>query len=310
MLSVILLSYNSSGRILKVHSDLTRLLRSEQIQFELIIIDDASEDNSYELAAKLEKDIPDVRAFQLSKNYTSFYAMYAGLGVCRGDCAIAIPDDEQLPYHVIIDAYKLWMGGKKIVIPHRIKRDDGLLNDFLANSYYRIINVLTDIKFPKGGADTFLIDREVIDIINSQVQPANTSIVAEVLRLGFDPVFLPFERGRGISSRTRWTYRQRLKLFGDTLFSNSSWPVKVIKTTGVIFVVMPAVIVLLYLINISGNSILIEKIPKWTVGTIIVSFFSGLILYSLGIIAEYVWRIYKEVKNRPGYIIKKKKGEN
>jgi len=311
MLSVILLSYYSSDRILKVHSVLSQLLGLNNIPFELIIIDDDSRDNSYELALNLENENTNVRAYQLSKNYTSFYAMFAGISVCKGDCAIPIPDDEQLPYKAVVEMYKLWKEGGKIIIPHRNNRKDGIINNIFASSYYCIINALSDIKFPKGGADTFLIDREVIDLINAKVHPVNTSIVAEVIRLGFNPVFYPYERGPGINDKTRWTNRQRIKLFKDTLFSNSSWPIRFIKTIGLCFTVISFAMIIFYCFNdISGKPLIfIEYIPQWASTAIIISFFSGLILFSLGIIAEYIWRIYEEVKNRPGYIIKKKEKE-
>ena len=311
LLSVILLSYNSSIRIKDVYDKVAQLLEDKEIPFELLIIDDGSEDNSYQIASDLEKVKSNVRAFQLSKNYTSFYAMFAGLSVCRGDCAIIIPDDEQLPYQVIVSAYQFWQEGNKIIIPQRTNRNDGIINDLFANSFYRIINFLSDVKFPKGGADTFLIDREIIEIINSRIHPIKTSIIAEILRLGFSPVFLPYERSSGINNRSRWTERQRINYFKDTLFSNSSCPIRVIKTMGFCFSGISFLAILIYIFKIiTGRPVIMESIPYWAPTAIIISFFSGLILYSLGIIAEYTWRIYEEVKNRPGYIIKNKEKED
>lgn len=311
MLSVILLSYYSSDRIVKVHSELSKLLGLNNIPFELIIIDDGSGDNSYEIALNLEKENSNVRVFQLSKNYTSFYAIYAGLSVCMGDCAIPVPDDEQLPYQTLVEMYRLWQEGKKIIIPHRANRKDGVFNNLFANSYYRIINVLSDVKFPTGGTDTFFIDREVIDIINTKIHPVNTSIMAEVIRLGFNPVFYPYERGHGINTKTRWTKRKRIKLIKDTLFSNSAFPIRLITRTGLCFTVISFAIIVYYCFNIiSDKSIWFDRLPQWTATTVVISFFSGLILFSLGIIAEYIWRIYEEVKNRPGFIIKKKDSED
>ena len=310
MLSVILLSYYSSNRIVKVYSELSKLLGLNNIPFELIIIDDGSGDNSYEIALNLEKENANVRAYQLSKNYTSFYAIYAGLSVCMGDCAIPIPDDEQLPYQSLVEMYRLWQEGNKIIIPHRYNRKDGVVNILFGDSYYRIFNALSEIKFPKGGADSFFIDREVINIINTKIHPVNTSIMVEVIRLGFNPVFYPYERRRGINAKTRWTKSKRLKLFKDTLFSNSTFPIRLITRTGLCFVVISFAIIIFYCFNIiSGKSIWFDRLPQWTSTAVIISFFSGLILFSLGIVTEYIWRIYEEVKNRPGFIIKKKDDE-
>ncbi len=308
MLSLILLSYFSGERITKAYENITELLSQEKIDFELIIIDDGSTDNSFEIAKQLESLNENVKSFQLSRNYTTNYAIFAGLSVCNGDCAMPIPDDEQQPYSTIVSMYRLWERGAKVIIPNRQSRNDGFLSDLFSKTYYKIINNLSDINFPPGGADMFFIDREVIDLINDRIHPINTSSVIEVLRLGFSPTFFPYDRVKGINSKSRWTFKKKIRLFKDTFFSSSSWPIKIITNLGLFFSVFAFGIMLFYsYIRLFGNPDFWGKIlPGWTSTIVIVSFFSGLILFSLGIIAEYIWRIYEEVKARPGYIIKKK----
>tara|TARA_R100000935_G_C2790924_1_gene145963 strand:+ start:27 stop:953 length:927 start_codon:yes stop_codon:yes gene_type:complete len=308
MLSLILLSYYSGDRITKAYQNITKLLNQEKIDFELIIIDDGSTDNSFEIAKQLEDLNDNVQAFQLSKNYTSHYAIFAGLSVCKGDCAIPIPDDEQQPYTSIVDMYRIWEKGAKVIIPYREKRDDGFLNDLLSSTYYKTINYLSDITFPQGGADMFFIDREVIDLLNNRIHPINTSSIIEVLRLGFSPTYYPYVRVKGINTKSRWTLKKKIRLFKDTFFSSSTWPIKIITNLGLFFSIFAFGIIVIYTyIKLFGNpNFWGTALPGWTSTIIIVSFFSGLILFSLGIIAEYIWRIYEEVKARPGYIIKKK----
>jgi polyisoprenyl-phosphate glycosyltransferase len=312
MLSIILLSYYSSLRIVKAYEKLSLIMSENQIPFELIIIDDGSLDDSYEIALDLEKNKPNVRAYQLSRNYSSHYSVFAGLSICEGDCVMPIPDDEQQPYSSIVEMYRIWESGEKVVIPFRAKRNDGFLNNTFANLYYGIINKLSDITFPKGGADSFLIDKELVDIINERIHPVNTSIFAEILRLGYNPVFFPFERMKGINQRSRWTLRKKIRLFKDTFFSSSTWPVKIITRMGIFFSFIAFLIIVFYVyITIFGNTHFWgERLPGWTSTVVIISFFSGITLFSLGIIAEYIWRIYEEVKDRPGYIIKKKGNED
>lgn len=308
MLSIILLSFNSNERLKKAYSQLSSILTSNNIRFELIIIDDGSSDNSFEIAKRLEAENSNVKSYQLSKNYTSHYAIFAGLSVCSGKCAIPIPDDEQQPYDSIVDMYKLWKDGHKVIIPYRIKRNDGFLNNLFANSFYKIINAVSDIKFPPGGADIFFIDREIIDILKNRIHPLNTSSISEVLRLGYSPYFYPYERVEGVNQKSRWTFKKKFKLFKDTFFSCTTWPIRLITWFGIFFSVISFLIILIYsYVAIWGNTDFWgEKLPGWTSTVVIISFFSGLILFSLGIIAEYIWRIYEEVKDRPGYIIKKK----
>ncbi len=308
MLSLILLSYFSGERINQVHNKLSSLLSKENINFELIIIDDGSTDNSFKIAQQLESRHGNVKAFQLSKNFSSHYAIFAGLSVCKGHCAMPIPDDEQQPYSSIVDMYRNWEKGAKVIIPYREKRNDGFLNDLLSNTYYKTINFLSDVTFPQGGADSFFIDRELIDLINDKIHPINTSSIIEVLRLGFSPTYYPYVRIKGINTKSRWTLKKKIRLFKDTFFSSSTWPIKIITNLGLFFSLFAFGIIVIYTyIRFFGNpDFWGEFFPGWTSTIIIVSFFSGLILFSLGIIAEYIWRIYEEVKARPGYIIKKK----
>ena len=166
------------------------------------------------------------------------------------------------------------------------------------------MNSLSEIKFPKGGADIFLADREIIDIFNKYIHAKNTSTIIEVLRLGFDPVYLPFNRPAGNNTKSRWTFRKKMRLALDTFFSSSSFPIKFISGLGISSFVLTILLITYYVTaRITG----IIEIPGWTLLVITFTFFSGLILLSLGIIAEYVWRIFDEVKGRPGFIIKEKK---
>ena len=305
MLSIVLLSYFSENRIQWVYEQVKSVMETEQIPFELIIIDDGSKDNSFEVACKVEKKDSRVHAFQLSRNYTSHYARFAGLSKCKGACAVGIPDDLQTPLEVVVKMYRLWESGNKIIVPFRASRNDGIISDMFSKMYYGIMNAISDVNFPKGGADGFMIDREIIDILNAEIHPINTSTIVEVLRLGFDPVFIPFHRPPQ-KTESRWTFKKKLKLASDTIFSSSSFPIKCITGIGFVSVIIAVLsIVISIILKFSGNQSLFGlSIPGWTSTFVLISFFCGLILFSLGVIAEYIWRIYEEVKNRPGYIIK------
>ena len=311
LLSIILLSYYSKDKIYEVYKNVTEVMESERIPFELIIIDDGSKDNSYEIACEVEKSDDRVRAYQLSRNFTSNYAKFAGLSVCKGACATFIPDDFQMPLETVVKMYRAWGKGHKIIIPFRIKRNDGRINDALSNYYYKLMNKISEVTFPRGGADGMLIDREIIDILNSKISPRNTSTIVEVLRMGFDPVFIPYKRP-STDGKSRWTFRKKIKLGLDTLLSSSSFPIKLITVLGILSIALSFLFILfIFIIKLTAKeSFLGLSIPGWASNFVLISFFSGLILFSLGVIAEYIWRIHEEVKARPGYIIKKKEHEN
>lgn len=311
LLSVILLSYFSGNRINTCFARLTEILSAAKIPFELIVMDDGSTDDSYKIALQLEAENANVHAFQLSRNYTSHYSIFAGLSVCHGTCAIPIPDDEQQPYDTIVQMYRLWQQGEKIIIPHRAQRDDPAMSKLFSRTFYRVMNNLSDVRFPEGGADTFFIDREIIDIINQRIHPKNTSTISEILRLGFAPYFLPYNRPTGSNNKSRWSFKKKWRLAKDFFFSSSSFPIRFITFCGVFFSLFALVLVIAFIIikvTSAEHSFFIfnENVQGWTSLIIAITFFSGLILLSLGIISEYIFRIYEEVKARPGYLIKKK----
>lgn len=307
LLSVILLSYYSEKRINRVYYDTKRVFDRENINFEFLIIDDASHDKSYEIAKELERKENNVRAYQLSYNCTSVIAAFAGISKSKGNCVVLITDDGQQPFEYIVKMYRIWEKGEKIIILHRSSRKDKFTTKIMSNLYYKVMRFFSNLAYPPGGIETFLIDRELIEILNTRIHPINTDILVEVLRLGFEPYLISYNRPKGYRKKSRWTYKKKFKLAKDIFFSSSNFPIKVISFLGVFFSLFAFALMVLYLyIKFFGN----QKfwgytVPAWTTIIIIISFFSGLILFSLGIIAEYIWRIYEEVKDRPGYIIKK-----
>ena len=312
LLSLIFLSYYSGERIPKGYNAIKEVLEKEHIPFEFIVMDDGSKDDSYKIACDLERQHDNVRAYRLSRNYGSHYSIFAGLSICTGACAMPMVDDEQQPYHTIVDMYRLWESGHKVIIPYRQSRQDAWTKTVFSNLYYRIMNSLSTVKYPVGGADLFFVDREVIDIINSRIHPINTSSITEVLRVGFDPYFYGYERPLGLNkNKSRWSFRKKLQLAKDTFFSSSTFPIMLINNIGLAAFVLSLLMGFFYLyIKLFGNdSFWGLRVPGWTSIILIVMFFGGLIMLSLGVIAEYIWRIYDEVKNRPGYIIRRKEND-
>jgi len=310
-LSVILLSYFSGERLITATEKLVTLLSAHQIPFEIIIVDDGSTDDSFEIACSLENKYDQVIARQLSRNYTSHYAIFAGLSLCSGSCAVPMPDDEQQPYETIVAMYRLWEQGNKVIIPYRIGRNDPIVSKYWALFFYKAMNRLSEIKFPQYGADLFFIDREVIDILNHRIHPTRTTVITEVLRLGFSPLFYPYTRPLGSNRKSRWSFKKKVNLAKDFFFSSSTFPITLIFRLGLFFSMFSLLLIAFYLFIVWAGPdhwvASVRSVPGWTSTIVIIAFFSGLILFSLGIIAEYIWRIYEEVKGRPGYIIKSKK---
>ena len=306
MLSIVVLSYHSAERLPNTCAEIEKRFEKEKIPIEIIIVDDGSTDNSFEVALNLANNNPKIRAFQLNKNSTSPYAQFAGFKMSKGACAFPVPDDLQRPLDLVVDCYRAWEKGAKIAIGYRTKRDDGFISDFFSNLYYRLMNRYSNVNFPPGGADGFLADREVLDILNNDIKHINTSPIIEILKLGFDPVYIPYERPSA-KSKSRWTWKKKMRLATDTFFTSSVFPLKMITWIGFTTFIISLVIILAIVLAklFSNNTLFGFPVQGWATLMIIVTMFNGLVLFCLGIVAEYIWRIHDEVKGKPGYFIRK-----
>ena len=310
LFSVILLAFHSGDKLNCAYDKLVEIFRKENIQFELIIVNDGSKDSDLtrEISKNLEVANKNVRYYELSRNYTSHYAAFAGLSKCSGEIAALIPDDEQQPYETLVRAFRLWEGGEKVIFPVRSNRNDPKLSKFFSGMFYKFMSKTTDFEYPKYGLDTWVVDREIIDILNNRISPRNTTTITEILFLGYDPKIIFYERLKSINSRSRWTFKKKFKLASDWFFTTTRFPIKMVSVLGVLsFLLSIAMIVFYVYIKVFGNDSFWKsnQVPGWVSLVVIISFFSGLILLSLAMVAEYIWRIFEEVKGRPGYIIKK-----
>jgi polyisoprenyl-phosphate glycosyltransferase len=305
-LSLLIPLFNSEKKIQHAYEQVKNCLETEQIPYEILLIDDGSTDQTWSTVQQIAAHDPKVRIYRLSRNYTSPYVQFAGFSVCKGACITFMPDDLQNPLTEIVRSYRLWEAGEKLILTYRISRNDGWWTDFFAKNYYRIINLLSDIKIPPGGIGNYLADREIIDIMNTQIHPIHTSSIMEVLRLGFSPVYLPTSRPKTIG-KSRWTWKKKVRLAKDTFFASSTFPIRAITNLG-LFISLLCLLALpfLFYARFFAHSHLFGfPVSGWVTLVTILVFFNGLVLFSLGVVAEYIWRIYEEVKGRPGFIIRK-----
>lgn len=311
LFSILLFSYFSEKRLETATEKITATLEAEQIPFEIVIIDDGSKDDSFAIAKQLAAGDERIRAYQLSRNYTTPYSQFAGFSVCKGACAATVPDDLQRPLSSVVQMYRIWEQGNKLVVGYRNSRDDGKFNDLFSNLYYKVMNRFSEIKFPPGGADGFLADREIINILNERIHPINTSPIVEVLRMGFDPVFVPYDRPKA-AHKSRWTFQKKWRLAMNTFFASSTFPIRLIGYLGMLAFLFSFLLILILIVGkIAGTDRLLGfSIPGWTSTGILIATFSGLNMLCMAILAEYIWRIFDEVKARPGYLIRENEEED
>jgi dolichol-phosphate mannosyltransferase len=279
--------------------NLNRELLGINLELEVVAVDDGSKDNSFEILIELSKKYSFLNAFQLTKNFGEATASKFGLRKITGDAFSVLAADLQDPPELIFEMAKTWLDGNSYVICERTKRNDPIFSKFLANLYYKFLTKFIMPTYPKKGFDLFLMDTKYLPVI---IESSKSSSIPLILSwIGIEPLKIGYVRQTREHGKSTWTIFKRINLLLDVLFSFSRKPIRIVSSIGAV----TALAGLIY-----GISVIIERLngitgSQGTASLIaLVSFTSGLVLLTLGIIAEYIWRIWDEVNNRPDGIEK------
>ena len=298
-ISIIVPVYWNSDTLEMLYEDMKAKILDKLGDYEIVFVDDGSGDNSWEIMNKIRERDEHVVCTRLSRNFGEHAALLAGLSVCTGDCAVTKQADLQEDSTLILEMYESWKRGNKVVLAIRRSRDEGAVKKFFAGMYYRIVRKLINKDMPKGGCDCYLVDRQVIEVLE-RMDEKNSSLTLQVMWLGFRSEKIYFDRKNREVGESRWTFSKKFKLVVDSMMSFTYVPLRFMEIVGVLFGFF-AIIGMIMVIH--------EKI---TVGTPILGyaslmcvllFSSGLILLMIGIIGEYVWRALEESRNRPPFVI-------
>jgi len=276
-----------------------------QTRFEILFVNDGSTDAT-ELAIRQLPDIgPVVRLINLSRNFGKESALRAGFDFATGDAVIPIDVDLQDPPEIIPEMIDKWREGAKVVNARRRDRSqDSRVKRSTANAFYRVFNMLSDQPIPNNVGDFRLFDRQVVDVVRSFGERAqfNKSLFAWV---GFSPVEVTFQRKSRSTGETSWSYWRLWNLALDGIFSSSTIPLRVWSYVGGFLSILSflyALFILVFTLVFGADT------PGYASTVILILMFGGLNLLAIGIIGEYVGRIYAEVRKRPLYIVKSTHG--
>ncbi len=308
-ISIVVPVYYNQDNLLPLYADLKEKVLTklpEGIEYELIFVDDGSKDNSYKVMKELAKIDSNIKTIRLSRNFGEHSAILAGLSQCTGDCAVRKAADLQEPSEMILDMIKKYIEGSKVVLAVRADRDEPVTQKAFSNLYAFLMRKLALHNMPKGGFDSFLIDRQVIDFL-VKIQECNTSLMSQILWAGFETSTVPYVRKKREIGKSRWTLSKKIKLVYDSLLSFSYFPIKMITTVGILsfFIALIWLVIIIYkkmtgIIDVEGYASII----------IIMLVGFGIIMLSIGILGEYLWRTFDAARKRPPYIIEKvEKGE-
>jgi glycosyltransferase involved in cell wall biosynthesis len=300
-LSVIVPMYNEEEVIPETYARLSKILNSMKENYEIIFINDGSRDKTRIMLSELCKKDYRVKLIDFARNFGHQVAITAGIDYAAGDCMVIIDGDLQDPPELIPEMVKIWRKGYDVVYGKRKSRSgETFFKKFTAKIFYRVLDKLTDMNIPLDTGDFRLIDRKVAEALK-QLPERNRYVRGLVSWVGFKQTAIEFERSERFAGETKYPFKKMIKLALDGIMSFSYKPLKTASWLGAII----SFVSFLYLLWV-----LIQKIffPQWSLAgwtsLIAVSlFFNGIVLLMLGIIGEYVGRIYDEAKGRPLYII-------
>ncbi len=305
-ISIIVPVYYNEENLLPLYADLkSKVIEKLDIDYELIFVDDGSKDNSYNVMCDLAKVDKKIKLVKLSRNFGEHAALLAGLAECTGDFAVRKAADLQEPSEIILDMVEKYKEGNKVVLAVRADRDEPMMQKAFSNLYAFLMRKMALHNMPKGGFDTFLIDRLVIDEL-VKMGEKNTSLMSQVLWCGFQTATVPYIRKKREIGKSRWTLSKKIKLVYDSLLSFSYFPIKLITVIG--FVMFFLSVIMLGVIVYKKFAGIIDVEGYTSLVTIMLMGF-GIIMLSIGIIGEYLWRTFDATRKRPPYIIEKRQEE-
>ena len=269
---------------------------------EFIFVNDGSTDNSYHLLEKFQKKYPNkIKIINLTRNFGQENASMAGICYAKGEVVGYITSDMQDPIELFAEMLTQWENGSQLVIASRAKREEKGVNIFFSKLIHYFVNKTIDKNFPKGGYDFFLMDRIVANkLIEINERNGNSAIL--LLWFGYKHTYVSYTRKEREVGKSSWTLFKKIKLIIDTFVTNSYLPLRIISIIGILssgisFLYGAYLIVSWFTYDGSSGA------RGWTTIVVLIAFFSGLILLSLGTIGEYLWRIFDYAKQRPQYII-------
>ena len=305
-LSVVVPCFNEEAVINLSHDRLSqvleRMVQGELASYEIIYVDDGSSDATLAKLIALSDADTSVKVVMLSRNFGHQPAVSAGLDLASGDCVVLIDADLQDPPELIAQMVKLWLEGHDVVYGQRTDRDgESAFKLATARAFYRGLNRLSDVDIPLDVGDFRLMDRQVVDAIKSMPE-RDRFLRGMVSWVGFRQVALPYRRAARAAGESKYPLRKMILFALDGMLSFSLAPLRLVILLGLVILVLANVGIGYALINRLFTD---QWVSGWTMLFIAVMFMGGVQLMVLGMIGEYVGRIYMASKERPLYLIKR-----
>ena len=298
-ISVVIPVYFNEENLIPLYEDMRdKLFTRTQYEWEIVMINDGSGDNSYGVMQELAEKDSRLKIYSLSRNFGSDAAVLCGLAKCTGDCAVVKAADLQEPTELVLDMADSWRKGNNVVLAVRKGRDEGKIQTMFSNLYYWLVRRTAFPQMPKGGFDVYLLDKKVVSVL-LQLDESNSAMTGQILWSGFRTGYVYYTRLQREIGKSRWTLRKKVRLVTDTLFSFSTLPISVVFGIGTVSSVGALIwAVYVFVCRLRGEI----DVEGWTTLFMFNLFSFGVIMLTLGILGEYLWRTFDASRNRPPYI--------
>lgn len=303
-ISAIIPMYYEEEVINECYKRMTEVLsKISNYDYEIICINDGSRDKTLEKLDELAKKDSKLKVISFSRNFGHQCAVTAGLKYATGDCAVIIDADLQDPPELIPEMLQLWEKGNDVIYGKRKKRKgESFFKVFTAKIYYQILNVLSNVEIPKDTGDFRIVDRKVIDVMNA-LPEHNKFLRGLWVWIGFKQIAFEYEREERYAGKTKYPLKKMFKLASDGIIGFSNKPLKLLGYIGLLSIIISFTLIVYSILSyiLKWNNLT----PGWASIMVAITFFAGVQLLSIWIMAEYVGRIYDESKARPQFIINK-----
>ncbi|BAJ62500.1 glycosyltransferase family 2 protein [Anaerolinea thermophila] len=299
--SIIAPIFNEHDSLPELHRRVSAVMDGLGEPWELILVDDGSSDGSTDLIRQLAEQDERVRPVIFARNFGHQIAVTAGLDYARGDAVVIIDADLQDPPEVIPDLVARWREGYEVVYAVRTEREgESWFKLFTASLFYRIIFRITDVKIPMDTGDFRLLDRKVVNVLKT-MRERHRFLRGMAAWVGFRQIGVPYKRAARFAGSTKYPFKKMLRLALTAITGFSYFPLQVATYLGFISAGLALIFIPIVVIErLVGNQAFFGQATT----LVSVLFLGGVQLISLGILGEYIGRIYDEVKGRPLYIVR------
>ena len=301
-ISIVVPVYNEQDNLKEFYKRITAIMKDTDYDYNLVFVDDGSKDSSAFILKQLVEEDEHVEAYLLSRNYGHQMALTCGLDNADGDAVITMDGDLQHPPELLPELIRLWEEGSEIVMTKRLATEDaGFLKNITSACYYKLINIMSKVEITPGGSDFRLMDKKAVEAFRLYRERARF-IRGMVSTLGFNVSVVEFVAPPRFAGHSKFNLHKMLHFALDGITAFSNLPLRWAFYLGLFFGLCSLLLLghVFYVKFISDDAV-----PGWATTTVSILFLGGIQLVGIGILGEYIGRIFEEIKHRPLYLVSK-----